>query len=100
LTEENSGFVSVVAMAKTVAVLDRAYGWASHEIAAAVEYMLQTDVLLVENEQEVSTAMVVLKMGRGSFSDALITELGSRAGCVRTLTFDQEALRLPGFELP
>lgn len=100
LTGENPGFVSVVAMVETVWVLDRAYGLAAHEIAAAVERMLQTDVLVVENEQEVFTAMIALKEGHGSFADALIAALGARAGCVRTLTFDQKALRLPGFELP
>ena len=100
LTEENPGFVSVVAMAETVWVLERAYGLAVHDIAAAIERTLQTDVLVVENEQEVFTAMIALKEGRGSFADALIGALGARAGCSRTLTFDQKALRLPGFELP
>jgi predicted nucleic-acid-binding protein len=98
LTEENPGFVCIVAMAETVWVLDRAYGLAMHEIAAAIERMLQTDVLVVENEQEVFTAMIALKEGHGSFADALIVALGARVGCSRTLTFDQKALRLPGFE--
>jgi predicted nucleic-acid-binding protein len=59
--------------------------------------MLQADVLVVENEQEVFTAMVPLKHGHGSFADALIAELGIRAGCTSTLTFDRKALRLPGY---
>ncbi len=80
--------VRVVAMAETVWVLDRAYGLSSQEISAAVERMLQTDVLIVENEQEVFTAMVALRSGEGSFADALIGALGTRAGCARTLTFD------------
>jgi predicted nucleic-acid-binding protein len=54
----------------------------------------------VEDEQEVFTAMIALKEGRGSFADALIGAIGARAGCSRTLTFDRKALRLPGFELP
>jgi len=99
LTEENPGFVSVVAMVETVWVLDRAYNFAAHEIAAAVERMLQTDVLLVENEQEVFTAMIALKEGQGSFADALIAALGIRASCSCTLTFDHKAARLSGFEL-
>ncbi len=53
---------------------------------------------MVENEQEVFTAMVALKEGRGSFADALIGALGDKAGCSRTLTFDRQALRLAGFE--
>jgi predicted nucleic-acid-binding protein len=100
LTEKNPGFVSVVAILETVWVLARAYGLSSQEISAAVERMLQIDVLIVENEQEVFTAMVALRSSEGSFADALIGALGTRAGCARTLTFDRQALRLPGFELP
>ncbi|MGO9434425.1 MAG: PIN domain-containing protein [Terracidiphilus sp.] len=100
LSEKNPGFVSVVAMAETVWVLDRAYGLSYQEISAAVERMLQTDVLIVENEQEVFTAMVALRSGEGPFADALIGALGTRAGCSRNLTFDHKALRLPSFELP
>lgn len=100
LTERNPGFVSIVAMVETVWVLDRAYRLAGDEIATAVERVLQADVLVVENEQEVFTAMIALKDGRGAFSDAIIAALGAKASCSCTLTFDRQALRLPGFELP
>ncbi len=81
LTEEKPGFVSIVAMVETVWVLQRAYGLRPHEIVGAVERMLQTDVLVVENEQEVFTAMIALKEGQGSFADAVIAALGARVGC-------------------
>jgi predicted nucleic-acid-binding protein len=100
LTEERPGCVSIVAMVETVWVLERAYRLTPHEIVGAVERMLQTDVLVVENEQEVFTAMIALKDGQGSFADAVIAALGARMGCSCTLTFDRKALRLPGFELP
>lgn len=100
LTRANPGFVSVVTMAEIVWVLDRAYGLSPHEIAAAVERILQVEVLVVENEQEVFAAMVALKQGLGAFADALIAELGARAGCTHTLTFDKKALRLPAFRRP
>jgi len=97
LTEKDPGFVSVVAMVETVWVLDRAYGLTSQEISAAVERILQTDVLVVEKEQDVFIAMVALKRCRGSFADALIGALGARAGCARALTSSQDvALHLHG----
>ena len=99
LSVSRPGFVSVVTMAETVWVLDRAYRFTAKEIAAAVERMLQVEVLLIQHEQEVFTAMVALKQGRSSFSDALIAELGAHEGCLHTLTFDQKALRLPRFRL-
>lgn len=99
LTEEHPGFISLVTMVETVWVLDRSYGLSTAEIAAAVERILQTDILFVQNEQEVFTAMVAVRAGTGSFSDALIGVLGTRAGCAATLTFDKKAARLKEFEL-
>lgn len=100
LTASNRGFVSIVTMAEIVWVLDRAYGFTNKEITAAIERMLQVEVLLIENEQEVFAAMITLKRGQGAFADALIAELGAKAGCTHTLTFDRKASRLPGFTLP
>ena len=97
LTEEEPGFVSVVAMAETAWVLERVYGRTAEEIAAVIERMLEVEVLVVESEQEVFTAMIAVKEGRGSFADALIGALGAKAGCSHTVTFDQKALRLTAF---
>jgi predicted nucleic-acid-binding protein len=43
--------------------------------------------------------MIALKEGQGSFADALIDALGAKAGRAATVTFDQRASRLSGFEL-
>jgi predicted nucleic-acid-binding protein len=99
LSLTNPGFLSVVVIAETVWVLDRAYGFSAEDIVAAIELTLQIEVLVVENEPEVFNAMIALKEGRGSFADALIGRLGVKAGCSATLTFDRKALRLPEFEL-
>ena len=97
VTVQDPGFISVVAMVETACVLDRGFGLTAREIAAAIERVLQADLLVVENEQEVFTSMVMLKEGRGSFGDALIGALGAKAGCSHTITFDRKASRLPDF---
>ena len=97
LTGENPGFVSVVAMAETAWVLERAYDLTDAEIAACIERILQIEVFIVENEQQIFTAISALRDGCGTFSDALILALGDKAGCSRTVTFDRKALRLSGF---
>jgi predicted nucleic-acid-binding protein len=99
LSSRNPGFISVVAIAETVWVLDRAYRFSDEDIVAAIERTLQTDALVVENEQQVFAAMTALKEGRGSFANALVGALGAAAGCSATLTFDRKALRLSDFEL-
>jgi predicted nucleic-acid-binding protein len=100
LTEARPGFISLVTMAETVWVLDRVYGLARYEIAAAVERILQVETLFVQNEREVFMAVAILSAGTGSFADALTGALGGWAGCSTTLTFDKKAARLKGFQLP
>ena len=78
-------------------VLERTYRMTDQDIASAVEKLLQANSLVVENEQQVFTAMIALKENQGSFADVLIGELGVKAGCSGTITFDRRALRLPGF---
>ena len=99
LTLERPGFVSLITMVETVWVLESVYGLSDQDVAIAVERMLQADTLIVQNEQQVFTAMVVLRRGWGTFADALIGALGAWAGCDSTLTFDKKAGRLTGFEL-
>jgi predicted nucleic-acid-binding protein len=99
LTEGRPGFISLVTMVETVWVLDRIYRLSNPELATVVERMLQADTLSIQNEQEVFTAMIALKTGKGSFADALIGALGTWAGCTSTLTFDQKAARLKEFQL-
>ena len=97
LTSDNPGFVSIVAMVEIVWVLDRAYDFTPQQVAAAVERMLQAETLVVENEQEVFSAIIALKDGWGEFADAVIAALGTEAGCSCTFTFDRKALRLAEF---
>ena len=100
LTEENPGFISVVAIVETVWVMGHAYGMADNEIAAVIERVLQADTLVVEHEPEVFTAMIAAKGGAGSFADALIGALGAKAGCSMTLTFDKAVWRISGLQFP
>ena len=98
LTEQNPGFLCVVVMAEIAWVLERAYHLHSSQITTAIERLLQADVLFVEDQQEVFTAISSVRAGFGSFADALIAALNLRAGCSSTVTFDRRAVRLPGFD--
>lgn len=100
LSADEPGFISIVAMAETVWVLDRHYHFNREQIATAIESVLRTDELLVENEPEVFTALVALREWRGEFADALIGALCAKAGCSYVLSFDRGTSRLPGFEHP
>lgn len=55
LTADRPGFISILAMIEAVWVLDRAYNLSPKEIAAAVERMLQTEVLLLKMSRRSSS---------------------------------------------
>lgn len=99
ITEDRPGFISLVTIAETVWVLSSIYGMSENAIATALEQILLADVLSVQNERQVYTAMVALRTGTASFHDALIGALGTWAGCSTTLTFDRKAARLKDFQL-
>jgi predicted nucleic-acid-binding protein len=99
LTEDRPGFISLVTIAETIWVLRKSFRMSDDAIAAIIERILQVETLVVQNEREVATAMLALKSGTASFSDALIGALGRWAGCSHTLTFDRKAARLPDFRL-
>ena len=99
ITEEQPGFISLIAIVETVWVLDRVYGFSNIQISQAIERILQADTLCVQNEQEVFIAMVAFKNGIASFSDSLIGALDAWAGCRTTLIFDRKAARLDHFQL-
>ncbi len=100
LSKQNPGYVSIVAVVEVMWVLARSYRLTTHQLVDVIERLLQADNLVIEDAQDVFTAMIALKEGRGSFADAMIVVRGQRAGCVATWTFDREALRLPGYVLP
>jgi predicted nucleic-acid-binding protein len=99
LSQQEPGFIRLVAMVETVWVLDRAFGVPGAELVSIIERLLQADNLVIEDEREVFLAMAALKDGRGGFADALIGALGRRAGCSHTVTFDRKALRVPEFDV-
>lgn len=97
LTEDEPGFVSAVVLAELAWVLGRSYRWSAAQVAAAVEVLVDAEVLVVEHEGEAAEAIAVVRSGRGEFADAFIAAIAGEAGCSHTLTFDRDALRLPGF---
>ena len=90
-------FISLATLLEVVWVLRSRYRIRPSTIAAAIEGLLMAEGVLIQNEREVFAAMIALSENTGSFEDALIGALGHWVGCHTTLTFDKNALKLPGF---
>ena len=99
LSEQNPGFISLVAVLETVWVMRSLLKQTSSQIASHLENLLTADPLVVQNEQQVFDAASALKRGAGEFEGALIGSLSAWARCSHTLTFDRKAARLNGFRV-
>lgn len=98
LTEESPGFVSLVAVLELNWVLRRGYHLSRERVLAVLRRLLDS-VEVVVQEAELLRRLLS-QPGDAELADAMASELGRRAGCEHTLTFDRRAARaLAGMKL-
>jgi len=92
LSSDRPGFIGSVVLAEISWVLARAYRVGREEIAAAIEGLLRSEEIIIENTEVAYRALAVFRDGRAvEFADALIAETARLAGASETLTFDRRA---------
>jgi len=94
LSARNPGYISLPVLCETVWTLRRLYRFSPAAIEARLREMLETAELQIAEE-----AALVVALQRGRDLMDLIHELGRRAGCTETLTFDRRFARLDGVRL-
>jgi predicted nucleic-acid-binding protein len=100
LTRARPGFISAVVLAEITWVLSRAYKTPREDIAAALEGLLRSAELVVENADAAYRALGVYQASRSvEFADALIAQTAALAGASETATFDRLAATEAGMRL-
>lgn len=99
LSSEAPGFVSMVALAELVWVLDDVYAMGREELSGVVKTLLETDSIVVQSAPLVWQALRDFSSGSAGLADHLIERAGSAAGCSVTFTFDKKAARSAGMKL-
>ncbi len=92
-------WVNRIVLCEVVWVLDSAYGYRRQEIGDAVQALLRSDELLVEDQSIVRSALYAFRVSRAGFGDCLLGMSNGFQGCTRTLTFDRRAAELDEFQL-
>jgi predicted nucleic-acid-binding protein len=98
LSADVRGFISIVTLAEIVWVISSNYGASRASVAEIVEGLLTAPQLMMERADVLWRALRAYRDSKADFSDAVIVELGSDAGCSKTVTFDRQAGAHPGFE--
>jgi len=100
LTREQPGFISAVVLAEITWVLTRAYKISRGDVAKAVEGLLRSVELVVENADAAYRALSAYQASKSAeFADALIAETATLAGARETVTFDRNAAAETGMRL-
>jgi predicted nucleic-acid-binding protein len=93
-------FVSVIALSELSWTLrGRPYSLARSEIAAALEGLLDTTSIEVQDRGLVRRALADFQDGRADFADYLLGWQSRKAGCDDTLTFDRKLNGTAGFSI-
>ncbi len=90
LTDENPGFVSREVLVELVLVLERAYGFARADIAAALAGLLSAAELVIEAGGDVGQVVERYRLEGFGFADLMIAAAVKRAGAREIVTFDNK----------
>ena len=99
LDADNPGFVALVSVIELVWVLSSCFDLTRKEVAQALEVLLRTKQLVVEQADQVVRALRVFDASKADFADCLIERSAAQAGCERTMTFDVGASKHAGMTL-
>lgn len=93
LTVDEPGFIPVVAIIELVWVLSSSFALVRNQVVQALEVLLQTKEVQVENAEVVWRAVRLYRASAADFADCLIERSAAAAGCARTMSFDRGAVK-------
>ncbi len=94
---QNGAWVSVLALAEAMWVLETVYDRGPKEIATAVDMLLSHEHLALQEPEAVASAVGVFRRRPTvGFSDCLLVELARRAGHLPLGTFDRNLGKVEG----
>lgn len=84
-------FVSTIVIVETIWVLNKHYQMPRNEVIQAINDVLSMSVLIIENHDEISTALSIGTNNTYDLSDLIIGLIAKKNTCNTTLTFDKKA---------
>ena len=97
--QQTALFISDVVLCEFVWVLTRRARLSRADIADAVEQLLHTELVVVNDAVVCETALAAYRTGRGDFADYLIREQARAAEASEVLTFDRALKGENGFRI-
>lgn len=99
LSADVPGFITLVSVVELVWVLSSCYALTRAQVAQALEIILRSRQLIVDQAEQVVRALRAFRAGNADVADCLIERVASSAGCAQTMTFDAGAAKTAGMPL-
>jgi predicted nucleic-acid-binding protein len=99
LTNDQPGFVPLVAVVELVWVLSSSYALNRNEVAEALDLLLRSKEIVIDRAELVLQAQRRFAQGGADFADCLIERIAHAQGCDTTMTFDAGAVKAAGMTL-
>lgn len=99
LSSTTPGFVPLVSVVELAWVLSSGYGLDRFQLVAALEGLLRTKEIVVEQAETVWKSLRLFRSANGDFAGCLIERSAAAAGCAWTMTFDRGAVKGCGMKL-
>jgi predicted nucleic-acid-binding protein len=99
LSAQEPGFITLVSVVELVWVMSSSYALGRSQIVQALDVILRSKQLVVDQEEHVARALRAYGAGNADFADCLIERTSVAAGCGKTMTFDVAAAKTAGMTL-
>jgi predicted nucleic-acid-binding protein len=101
LSQHNPGFISQVVLVEMCWVLKRLYGASDAELVDTVTDLLASPKFVLEGEPVIQAAVQRMRSRKSKvgWTDQLIAQIATAAGCSHTVSFDRTAVRSAGMKL-
>ena len=93
------GWISLVVLCELTWVIGRGYRYSRGEVVKVLRGLGAAPEIVIENADLVEEAIAGYAAGGPGFADHLIAQIHRSAGVPRTVTFDQKASKLTGWDL-
>lgn len=96
---QNSIFINNIVLCELVWVLERGYKYKRETICNVLKQIFSTEEFAFENHKILWLALDQYTQDELDFSDALIGLINKENGCIKTITFDQNAVKADNFKI-
>jgi predicted nucleic-acid-binding protein len=97
--ESGPNYVNCIVLSEVVWVLESAYGYDKEAVITALERLLSTHEVEVEDADVALAALHDYRRSTAGFTDCLIGHRNAVHGCAETASFDKRAKGAMGFKM-